>query len=117
VAPHLAVALVLAGQITMSMIVYHVTSMTLLQVLAPARMRGRVLAIYDLVRLGVVPVGSVVAGLLVAEIGVTSVFVIFGGLLVAAGAVATLACRPLVELEMESALRQTDALLGEPPPA
>jgi predicted MFS family arabinose efflux permease len=117
VAPHLAIALVLAGLITMSMIVYHVTSMTLLQVLAPARMRGRVLAIYDLVRLGVVPVGSVVAGLLVGEIGVTAVFVAFGGLLVAAGAVATLVCRPLVELEIDTTLLRSDALLGEPPPA
>ena len=71
VAPHLAIALGLAGLITMSMIIYHVTSMTLLQVLAPARMRGRVLAIFDLVRLGVVPLGSLAAGLLVPEIGVT----------------------------------------------
>ena len=117
VAPHLAVALILAALITMSMIVYHVTSMTLLQVLAPPRMRGRVLAIYDLVRLGVVPVGSVVAGLLVAEIGVSTVFVTFGGLLVAAGAVATLVCRPLVELEIDTALLRSDVLLSEPPPA
>ena len=117
VAPHLAVALILAAMITMSMIVYHVTSMTLLQVLAPARMRGRVLAIYDLVRLGAVPVGSIVAGLLVAEIGVSSVFVMFGGLLVAAGAVATLVCRPLVELEIDTARLRSDVLLSEPPPA
>jgi MFS family permease len=115
VAPHLAVALVLAGLITMSMIVYHVTSMTLLQVLAPSRMRGRVLAIFDLVRLGVVPVGSVAAGLLVVEVGVTTVFVVFGGLLVAAGAVATLACRPLVELQIETALLRSDLIVPEPP--
>jgi predicted MFS family arabinose efflux permease len=116
VAPHLAIALGLAGLITMSMIIYHVTSMTLLQVLAPSRMRGRVLAIFDLVRLGVVPLGSLAAGLLVPEIGVTVVFLLFGGLLVAAGAVATVACRPLVELQIEAALLRSDALLSDPPP-
>jgi MFS family permease len=117
VAPHLAVALVLAGTITMAMIIYHVTSMTLLQVLAPARMRGRVLAIYDLVRLGVVPLGSLAAGLLVPEIGVAMVFVAFGSLLVIAGVIATITCRPLVELEIESAMLRSDVVLSEPPPA
>jgi MFS family permease len=116
VAPHLAIALALAGLITMSMIIYHVTSMTLLQVLAPPRMRGRVLAIFDLVRLGVVPLGSLAAGVLVPEIGVSTVFIAFGGLLVTAGAVATLVCRPLVELQIESALLRADALVTEPPP-
>ena len=116
VAPHLAVALGLAGLITMSMIIYHVTSMTLLQVLAPARMRGRVLAIFDLARLGVVPLGSLAAGLLVPEIGVAVVFLVFGGLLVAAGAVATVFCRPLVDLQIETALLRSDVLLSEPPP-
>ena len=116
VAPHLAIALALAGMITMTMIIYQVTSMTLLQVMAPARMRGSVLAIFDLVRLGVVPLGSVAAGLLVSEVGVALVFVAFGGLLVTAGVIATLACRPLVELEIESALLHSDVLLGEPPP-
>ncbi len=116
VAPHLAIALGLAGLITMSMIIYHVTSMTLLQVMAPARMRGRVLAIFDLVRLGVVPLGSLAAGFLVPEIGVTLVFVAFGSLLVIAGVVATLACRPLVDLQIETALLRSDVLLSEPPP-
>jgi predicted MFS family arabinose efflux permease len=116
VAPHLAIALGLAGLITMSMIIYHVTSMTLLQVLAPARMRGRVLAIFDLVRLGAVPLGSLAAGLLVPELGVTVVFVVFGGLLVVAGVVPTIVCRPLVELQIESALLRSDVLLSEPPP-
>jgi MFS family permease len=116
VAPHLTIALALAGMITMTMIIYQVTSMTLLQVLAPARMRGRVLAIFDLVRLGVVPLGSLAAGLLVSEIGVALVFVAFGSLLVVAVVVATIACRPLVELEIESALLRSDALVGEPPP-
>ena len=115
VAPHLVVALGFAGLITMSMIIYHVTSMTLLQVLAPPRMRGSVLAIFDLVRLGMVPLGSLAAGLLVPLIGVTGVFLAYGGLLVAAGVVATVACRPLVDLQLDNALVRPDGLLGEPP--
>lgn len=101
-APHLAVALVAAGAITGSLIVYHVTSMTVLQVLAPARMRGRVLAIYDLVRLGTVPPGSLTAGLLVPAIGVTGVFLAFGGLVVAAVIVGTIVLRPLIALELKA---------------
>ncbi len=101
-APHLAVALLAAGAITGSLIVYHVTSMTVLQVLAPARMRGRVLAIYDLVRLGTVPPGSLTAGLLVPAIGVTGVFLAFGGLVVVAVLVATIVLRPLIALELKA---------------
>jgi MFS family permease len=103
-APHLVIALGAAGLITGSLIVYHVTSMTLLQVLAPARMRGRILAIYDLVRLGLVPPGSLVAGLLVPVIGVTGVFLSFGGLVVVAVIAATVVCRPLVVLQLEVVL-------------
>ena len=50
------------------------------------------------------------------EIGVTVVFVAFGSLLVIAGVVATIACRPLVDLQIESALLRSDVLLGDPPP-
>ena len=101
-APHIAVALVAASVITGSLIVYHVTSMTVLQVLAPARMRGRVLAIYDLARLGTVPPGSLTAGLLVPAIGVTGVFLVFGGLVVAAVIVGTIVLRPLIALELKA---------------
>jgi MFS family permease len=118
-APHLAVALLAAGAITGSLIVYHVTSMTVLQMLAPARMRGRVLAIYDLVRLGTVPPGSLTAGLLVPAIGVTGVFLAFGGLVVVAVVVATIVLRPLIALELkavpiDSALADDHGLSGGP---
>jgi predicted MFS family arabinose efflux permease len=117
-APHLIIALGAAGLITGSLIVYHVTSMTLLQVLAPARMRGRALAIYDLVRLGLVPPGSLVAGLLVPVIGVTGVFLSFGGLVVVAVIAATVVCRPLVVVQLEVVLtdahKPQDLLAGEP---
>ena len=101
VAPVLGVALILAGSITMSMVIYQVTSMTLLQVLAPARMRGRAVAMYDMVRLGLVPVGSLVAGVLVSTLGVSGVYLIFGATTLVAVLVAVVVCRPLVLFELE----------------
>ena len=59
-------------------------------------MRGRAVAMYDMVRLGLVPVGAVLAGLLVPALGVSGVFVVFGAATVAAVAVAAIVCRPLV---------------------
>ena len=102
IAPVLGVALILAGSITMSMVIYQVTSMTLLQVLAPPRMRGRAVAMYDMVRLGLVPVGAVLAGLLVPALGVSGVYLIFGAATVAAVAVAAIVCRPLVLVELDA---------------
>ena len=102
IAPVLAVALLLAGSITVSMVIYQVTSMTLLQVLAPARMRGRAVAMYDMVRLGLVPVGGIVAGLLVPALGVSGVYLIFGAATVGAVAVAAIVCRPLVLVELDA---------------
>ncbi len=115
IAPHLTVALAFGGLVTMAMIIYNVTSMTLLQVLAPPRMRGRILAIYDLVRLGVVPLGSLAAGLLVPIVGVAGVFVAFGGFVLVAVAVATVACRPLVALDLEDAIARSGRLIGDSP--
>lgn len=100
--PVLAVALVLAGTITMSLVIYQVTSMTLLQVLAPARMRGRAVAMYDIVRLGLVPIGSLAAGLLVPALGVSGVYLIFGTATVGAAVVAAVVCRPLLLVELDA---------------
>jgi MFS family permease len=80
----LAVAIALSGLIAASAIVYQLGSATLLQLLAPPRMRGRVLAIFDVVRLGLVPAGSLAAGAVVDGVGVAAVLLVYGGLTVAA---------------------------------
>ena len=115
VAPHLAIALVFAALITCTLIIYQVTAMTVLQVLAPPRMRGRTLALYDLVRLGLVPPGSLTAGLLVAAIGVSGVFLFFGAMVVLAVIVVAVLARPLIHLDLDAALVQTDLVPAEPP--
>lgn len=80
----LVVAVALSAVIAATTIVYQLGSATLLQLLAPPRMRGRVLAIFDVVRLGLVPAGSLAAGAVVDEVGVTTVLLVYGGLTVAA---------------------------------
>ena len=103
VASLLAVAVALAGLIAASAIVYQLGSAMLLQLLAPARMRGRVLAIFDVVRLGLVPAGSLAAGAVVERAGVPVVLAVFGGLTVGAVLVTAIAFRALHTVEPEPA--------------
>jgi MFS family permease len=99
------VAVALAGLIAAATMIYHLTSATLLQLLAPARMRGRVLAIFDVIRLGFVPVGSLAAGAVVDGLGASSVLLVYGGLTLAAVVVTATAFAALraVDPEREAA--------------
>jgi MFS family permease len=96
VSRHIAVALPLAAMLAGTMIVTQLTSQTLLQMLAPARMRGRVLAVFDVVRLGLVPIGSLVAGAIVPSVGISGVLVAYGVALLLIAAATIVLCRPLV---------------------
>ena len=93
--PLVAVAVSLAAVIAASTTVWQLTSATLLQLLAPARMRGRVLALNDVVRLGLVPIGSLAAGVVVDRVGVATVLVVYGGLTVIAVAATWVGSRAL----------------------
>ncbi|HEV8489851.1 MAG TPA: MFS transporter [Candidatus Limnocylindrales bacterium] len=99
--PVLWVACVLAGIVALAALVHQLTGATLLQVLAPPRMRGRVLALHEVVRVGLLPPGSVLATALVADVGVAGVLLAFGGLTVAAVTAAIVTCRPLVAFVMD----------------
>ncbi len=93
--PLVPVAITLAAVIAASTTVWQLTSATLLQLLAPARMRGRVLALNDVVRLGLVPIGSLAAGVVVDRVGVATVLVVYGGLTVIAVAATWVGSRAL----------------------
>jgi predicted MFS family arabinose efflux permease len=93
--PLVPAAAALAAVIAASTIVWQLTTATVLQLLAPPRMRGRVLALNDVVRLGLVPVGSLAAGIVVDQVGVATVLVVYGGLTVVAVAVTAVASRSL----------------------
>ena len=61
----LALALLGAFQVA-----YYSTTNTLLQVLVPARLRGRVLSLYTLTSIGLIPIGNLAAGLVGETYGV-----------------------------------------------
>jgi hypothetical protein len=50
------------------------------------------------------------------DAGVTGVFLAFGGFVLAAVGLATVACRPLVDLDLEDAIARSGTLVGEAPP-
>jgi MFS family permease len=60
-------------------VLYYATTNTLLQVLVPARLRGRVMSLYILTSWGLIPVGNLVAGA-VAERSSPTLALVIGGL-------------------------------------
>jgi MFS family permease len=80
------VALAILGA---AQVAYYATTNTLIQILVPARLRGRVMSLYILTSLGVIPFGNLLAGLVAQSAGPT-VALAGGGLLtlVAVAAVA-----------------------------
>jgi MFS family permease len=69
---------------------FYSTTNTLIQVLVPARLRGRVLSLYMLTSIGLIPIANLVGGALAEAIGVEAVL--------AAGGVITVAIAALVVL-------------------
>ena len=65
-------------------VAYYTTTNTLIQVLVPARLRGRVMSLYILTSLGVIPFGNLFAGLVAQRFGPT--------LALAGGGFLTLVC-------------------------
>ena len=99
----LSLALLGAFQVT-----YYSTTNTLIQVLVPARLRGRVLSLYMLTSIGLIPIGNLVAGFVAEEVG-ADVALAGGGVitLAAAGLVARLEPR-LRTLRPEAATRRVE---------
>jgi MFS family permease len=71
------VALAILGA---AQVAYYATTNTLIQILVPARLRGRVMSLYILTSLGVIPFGNLLAGLVAQRFGPT-VALAGGGLL------------------------------------
>jgi MFS family permease len=60
-----------------SQVGYYATTNTLIQLLVPARLSGRVLSLYVLTSIGVMPIGNLLAGLVAERFGPTTA--LFGG--------------------------------------
>lgn len=71
------VALALIGA---CQVAYYSTTNTLIQVLAPARLRGRVLSLYTLTSIGLIPIGNLGAGI-VGQVAGVEVALAGGGLI------------------------------------
>jgi MFS family permease len=85
----LPLSLVALAVLGAAQVAYYATTNTLIQILVPARLRGRVMSLYILTSLGVIPFGNLLAGLVAQRFGPTMALA-GGGLLtlVVVGAVA-----------------------------
>jgi len=76
-------------------VAYYSTTNTLIQVLAPARLRGRILSLYTLTSIGLIPVANLVGGAIAQVVGVQPVLAA-GGLLTLAFAALVVVLEPSV---------------------
>jgi MFS family permease len=79
----------------MFQVAYYSTTNTLVQVLVPARLRGRVLSLYFLTSIGVIPIANLVGGALAEAVGVERVLAA-GGVLTVAIAVLVAVAEPRI---------------------
>jgi MFS family permease len=82
------VALALLGTFQVS---FYSTTNTLIQVLVPSRLRGRVLSLYLLTSIGLIPIGNLVSGAIAEQVGVEAVLAVGGLITVAIVALVALA--------------------------
>jgi sugar phosphate permease len=76
-------------------VAYYSTTNTLIQVLVPARLRGRVLSLYVLTSIGLIPIANLVGGALGEILGV-DVVLAAGGMLTVAAVILVLVLEPRV---------------------
>ncbi len=74
-------------------VAYYSTTNTLIQVLVPTRLRGRVLSLYLLTSIGLIPIGNLVGGAIAEFVGVEAVLA-GGGILTVAIALAVVLLEP-----------------------
>ena len=98
----LPVSMVVAGTLACVLIIFRTTTIALLQALAPARMRGRVLAIFEVCFWGINPIGGLLGGLLADRVGAAEMFIVFGAALAISTVAAALLYRGLPSLDIES---------------
>jgi MFS family permease len=89
----LPLSLVALAVLGAAQVAYYATTNTLIQILVPARLRGRVMSLYILTSLGVIPFGNLLAGLVAQSLGPT-VALAGGGLLTLVAVVAVAAAFP-----------------------
>ena len=89
----LPVSILALGLIGFFQVNFYSTTNTLIQVIVPARLRGRVLSLYMLTSIGLIPIANLIGGVLAESFGVEIVLAT-GGLLTVLIAVAVMLLEP-----------------------
>jgi MFS family permease len=93
--PSLGIALPVLFFIGLGTLTFLGTSNVLIQTLAPDEVRGRAIAVYTMIAIGVVPLGSLLDGTIASRIGLHAMFV-FAGAICLAALVAIWFFRPII---------------------
>jgi MFS family permease len=88
-------------------------SNTLLQVMSPDRLRGRVMALYSMMFIGMAPIGALLGGAIAAQIGAPWTVAI-GGATCLAGGVLFARRLPAIRNEARELIQAQGMFLGEP---
>ena len=94
-------------------VAYYSTTSTLIQILVPARLRGRVLSLYTLTSIGLIPVANLVGGALAQSLGV-EVVLAAGGILTVVVVALVLLLEPAVGRLRAAHLSAREAVEAEP---
>jgi MFS family permease len=86
----------------------------LLQLMSPDRLRGRVMALYSMMFIGMAPIGALMGGAIAAKIGAPWMVAIGGSTCLAGGAVFARRL-PAIRGEARELIRAQGMLIGEPP--
>jgi MFS family permease len=89
------------------------SSNTLLQVMVPNRLRGRVMALYSMMFVGMAPIGALLAGIVASKIGAPRTVAIGGFACVAGGSIFARRL-PAFRGEARDLIRQQEMIAGDP---
>ncbi len=101
----LPLSMVALAALGAAQVAYYATTNTLLQVLVAPRLRGRVMSLYMLTSLGVIPFGNLLAGLVAERFGATVALVGGGVLTIAVVGWVVVSMPEIVRVRAESAAR------------
>jgi MFS family permease len=104
-----AVSMVLLIPVGYCVMLQMAATNTLLQTMSPDHLRGRVMALYSMMFMGMAPVGSLGAGFAAARLGAPATLAI-GGVACIAGSLLFVRRLPQIRAEALEKLRHTDAL-------
>jgi len=106
-------SILLMAPVGFAMMTQMASSNTLIQAMVPDRLRGRTMAIYSMMFMGMAPIGSLLAGAMAARIGAPWTLT-FGGSCAIAGAIAFWRYLPKIRVEARELLVAQGIAGGEP---